>query len=295
MTRAEKLSIASMMTPRGRWTAPRPPCRVTGISTCMDRADFRMPTSVEVVSPPPATDPDVPAGREPTITEAAARWAEQLERWAIPEEVLAQAPVSPWQHDTAMFVVDDTLDRNALAAEIARGAPCERRLGTRRGVRRRTCRDVARSARRAGDRCRPEPSDARRVHTRRRGGRGMVDDRRRSLARGRDRHTRRRRGRVPPRRLQRRRHRAVPARADRTRTTRRRARAATAPPAVGLERRVAPLLGTRTPDRTDHRRPRRGTRRTRPRRRTMGRAAPTARQSHRRHRLACGRHAAGCA
>ena len=82
-----------------------------------------MPTSVEVVSPPPATDPDLPAEREPTITEAAARWAERLERWAIPEEILAQAPESPWQHDTATFVVDDTLDRNAAAAEIAR-APC---------------------------------------------------------------------------------------------------------------------------------------------------------------------------
>jgi SAM-dependent methyltransferase len=79
-----------------------------------------MPTNVEVVSPPPATDPDVPAGREPSITEAAARWAERLERWAIPEEILAQAPVSPWQHDTAMFVVDDTLDRDALATQIAR-------------------------------------------------------------------------------------------------------------------------------------------------------------------------------
>ena len=80
-----------------------------------------MPTSVEVVSPPsPVPDPDVPADREPTITQAAARWAERLERWAIPEEILAQAPVSPWQHDTEMFVVDDTLDRNARAVEIAR-------------------------------------------------------------------------------------------------------------------------------------------------------------------------------
>jgi SAM-dependent methyltransferase len=58
--------------------------------------------------------------REPTITEAATRWAEQLERWAIPAEILDQAPVSPWQHDTAMFVVDDTLDRSAPATEIAR-------------------------------------------------------------------------------------------------------------------------------------------------------------------------------
>jgi SAM-dependent methyltransferase len=81
---------------------------------------LQVPTSVEVVPPTSATDPDVPPGREPTITEAAARWAEQLERWAIPEEILAQAPVSPWQHDTAMFAVDDTLDRKAPDAEIAR-------------------------------------------------------------------------------------------------------------------------------------------------------------------------------
>jgi 2-polyprenyl-3-methyl-5-hydroxy-6-metoxy-1,4-benzoquinol methylase len=79
-----------------------------------------MATSVEVVSRPPAKDPDVSADRATRITEAAARWADRLERWAIPEEILAQAPVSPWQQDTAMFVVDDTLDRNAPAVEIAR-------------------------------------------------------------------------------------------------------------------------------------------------------------------------------
>jgi cyclopropane fatty-acyl-phospholipid synthase-like methyltransferase len=70
------------------------------------------------VSPP--SDSDVPADRAGPITEAARRWAEQLEQWAIPEEILAQAPVSPWQHDTAMFAVDDTLDRNTPAADIAR-------------------------------------------------------------------------------------------------------------------------------------------------------------------------------
>ena len=72
------------------------------------------------MSPPPTTDPDVPAERGITITEAATRWADGLGRWAIPEEILAQAPVSPWQHDTAMFLVDDTLDHNVRAAEIAR-------------------------------------------------------------------------------------------------------------------------------------------------------------------------------
>jgi SAM-dependent methyltransferase len=72
------------------------------------------------MSPPPVTDPGVPAAGRPTVTDAARRWAEDLEAWAIPDEILAQAPVSPWQHDTAMFVVDDTLDRNAHTAEIAR-------------------------------------------------------------------------------------------------------------------------------------------------------------------------------
>jgi SAM-dependent methyltransferase len=73
-----------------------------------------------VVSPSPASEPAGPSASEPTITEAAARWADRLQRWAIPDEILAQAPISPWQHDTAMFAVDDTLDRNTPAAEIAR-------------------------------------------------------------------------------------------------------------------------------------------------------------------------------
>ena len=84
------------------------PCAVRG-----------MPTSVDVVRPP-VPDPDARAERQPTTSDAAGRWAEALERWAIPPEILAQAPTSPWQHETAMFVVDDTLDRNARAAEIAR-------------------------------------------------------------------------------------------------------------------------------------------------------------------------------
>lgn len=68
----------------------------------------------------PADDSETPVEERSTVTEAATRWADQLGRWAIPEEILAQAPTSPWQHDTATFVVDDTLDRNADAAEIAR-------------------------------------------------------------------------------------------------------------------------------------------------------------------------------
>jgi 2-polyprenyl-3-methyl-5-hydroxy-6-metoxy-1,4-benzoquinol methylase len=70
--------------------------------------------------PPPATDPDTPAERDEPITEAAIRWADRLGRWAIPDEILEKAPISPWQHEVAMFAVDDTLDRHAPAAEIAR-------------------------------------------------------------------------------------------------------------------------------------------------------------------------------
>ena len=34
----------------------------------------------------------MPAAGRSTISDAAVRWAEQLERWAIPEKILAQAP-----------------------------------------------------------------------------------------------------------------------------------------------------------------------------------------------------------
>jgi SAM-dependent methyltransferase len=39
---------------------------------------------------------------------AAERWAEALAAWAIPEEILQQAPESPWRHDPALFAVDPT-------------------------------------------------------------------------------------------------------------------------------------------------------------------------------------------
>jgi SAM-dependent methyltransferase len=54
------------------------------------------------------------------VISAAEQWAEQLGAWAIPQEILAQAPQSPSVHDTATFVVDDTLDRSVLSAEVAR-------------------------------------------------------------------------------------------------------------------------------------------------------------------------------
>ncbi len=51
---------------------------------------------------------------------AAERWSAQLAEWGIPDEILAQAPVSPWSHDVATFSVDDTLDRDGLSAKVAR-------------------------------------------------------------------------------------------------------------------------------------------------------------------------------
>jgi SAM-dependent methyltransferase len=51
---------------------------------------------------------------------AAARWAELLAGWAVPDAVLAQAPVWPWGHDVATFAVDDTLVRDTPSARAAR-------------------------------------------------------------------------------------------------------------------------------------------------------------------------------
>jgi SAM-dependent methyltransferase len=51
---------------------------------------------------------------------AADRWADQLAGWALPDHVLAAAPVSPWSHDVATFRVDDTLDRDTTSARWAR-------------------------------------------------------------------------------------------------------------------------------------------------------------------------------
>ncbi|MEL6891786.1 MAG: methyltransferase domain-containing protein [Actinomycetota bacterium] len=58
-------------------------------------------------------------GPEPA-TGAGRRWAEALGEWAIPDEILAQAPTSPWEHNPATFAVDDTLDREVLSAQVAR-------------------------------------------------------------------------------------------------------------------------------------------------------------------------------
>lgn len=50
---------------------------------------------------------------------AAERWSEQLAGWAVPTEVVGQAPESPWRHDVAAFVVDDQLDRDTTSSRWA--------------------------------------------------------------------------------------------------------------------------------------------------------------------------------
>lgn len=56
----------------------------------------------------------------PSLFPAAERWAAQLEGWGIPQEILDQAPESPWFHDPGRFDVDDTLTRDGLSARWAR-------------------------------------------------------------------------------------------------------------------------------------------------------------------------------
>lgn len=42
----------------------------------------------------------------PVVTELADSWASDLDSWAIPEEILAQAETEPWAHPVAMFTVE---------------------------------------------------------------------------------------------------------------------------------------------------------------------------------------------
>jgi len=51
---------------------------------------------------------------------AAERWTRLLASWALPDEILAQAPASPWAHDPATFAVDDTLERDTVASRLVR-------------------------------------------------------------------------------------------------------------------------------------------------------------------------------
>lgn len=56
-----------------------------------------------------------------TDADLATRWAQDLADWAIPDEILAQAPESPWIHPVAMFTVDDEVP-DSPSHRIAREA-----------------------------------------------------------------------------------------------------------------------------------------------------------------------------
>ena len=43
------------------------------------------------------------------MTTAAHQWSDDLAAWAIPAEILAAAPESPWIHPVEMFVVEGTV------------------------------------------------------------------------------------------------------------------------------------------------------------------------------------------
>ena len=51
---------------------------------------------------------------------AAARWADLLSGWGLPQAILDQAPESPWGHEPRRFAVDETLDRDTTSARWAR-------------------------------------------------------------------------------------------------------------------------------------------------------------------------------
>lgn len=56
----------------------------------------------------------------PSLFPAAERWAARLEGWGVPQEILDQAPESPWFHDTRRFDVDETLSRDSVSSRWAR-------------------------------------------------------------------------------------------------------------------------------------------------------------------------------
>ena len=189
---------------------------------------------------------------------AAEGWSAQLAGWGIPDEILAQAPVSPWSHDVATFSVDDTLDRDGMSARVAREVlplhggvvldvgcgggrssavlvpPAEALIGVDQSETMLTAYVAA--ARSAGV---------------------AAQTRARAMARCRRRDPDRRCGRVPPRVLQRRRRRPVRDCADRARPAGGRGRDPRAASVGGLERGVEALLGPRPSDGSDRCRSRR--------------------------------------
>lgn len=56
----------------------------------------------------------------PLPSPAADHWREQLAGWGLPQEIVDQAPESPWFHDPRRFAVDGALDRDTTSSRWAR-------------------------------------------------------------------------------------------------------------------------------------------------------------------------------
>lgn len=73
----------------------------------------------------PASVSDVTDARSPMpgpdADELLSRWRADLASWAIPDEILAQAPEAPWIHPVSMFTVDDEVP-DSHSHRVARAA-----------------------------------------------------------------------------------------------------------------------------------------------------------------------------
>lgn len=69
----------------------------------------------------PDARPQPDTGELPLVGELAARWRSDLAAWAIPEDILRQAPESPWIHPVAMFTVDQEIP-DSISNQRARTA-----------------------------------------------------------------------------------------------------------------------------------------------------------------------------
>ena len=66
------------------------------------------------------TDHREPAGT-PSVSALAEQWRADLASWAIPDEILAQAPEAPWIHPVSMFTVEGDVP-DSVSHRIAREA-----------------------------------------------------------------------------------------------------------------------------------------------------------------------------
>jgi len=62
-------------------------------------------------------DTDIPASAQNLLDQ----WRDDLASWALPQEILDQAPESPWSHPVAMFTVGEEIE-DSISHRIAREA-----------------------------------------------------------------------------------------------------------------------------------------------------------------------------